>query len=61
MSNNPYEVPQGNFDPGGGMGGGGPNLPAIQAKVTPPAIGLIVTGVLNLLFRCGESSARLCS
>jgi hypothetical protein len=50
MSNNPYEVPQGNFDPGGGMGGGGPNLPAIQAKVTPPAIGLIVTGVLNVLF-----------
>lgn len=32
------------------MGGGGPNLQAIMAKVTPPAIGLIVTGVLNVLF-----------
>ncbi len=49
MSNNPYEVPQGNYSPGGNMGGGGPNLQAIMAKVTPPAIGLIVTGVLNVL------------
>ncbi len=50
MSNNPYEVPQGGFSPGGNTGGGGPNRQAVMAKVSPPAIALIVTGVLNVLF-----------
>jgi hypothetical protein len=47
MSNNPYELPPGGFATNQG---GGPVDAAMRAKVTPPAIGLIVVGVLNVLF-----------
>lgn len=46
MSNNPYEAP-----PAFESGGGGPSSQAILSKVGPPAIGLIVVGVLNILFK----------
>ena len=49
MSNNPYEVPPGGFSPGGMGGGSGPGSQAVIAKVTPPAIGLIVVGIINIL------------
>lgn len=47
MSNNPYQAPSG-FDPGNP--GGGPNRSAALARVSGPSIGLLVTGVLNILF-----------
>ena len=47
MSNNPYEAPPGDYSTGGM--GGGPSSAAMKAKVAPPAIGLMVTGVLNII------------
>ena len=42
MSNNPYQAAPA-FD------GGGPSSQAVLAKLAPPAIGLMVVGILNLL------------
>lgn len=45
MSNNPYEMPPGGFSPPGS----GPGTGAALSKVSPPAIGLMVVGVINIL------------
>jgi hypothetical protein len=47
MSDNPYaSTPDSNLPP---AGFGGPSRQSILAKVTPPAIGLIVAGAINLV------------